>query len=82
MNNYETNQPTPLDKTTLERDLGILISNNLKFHAQTGKAAPNANKTLGMLKNTFRFSGVHMWKKLYTTCEATPRICDPNMESL
>jgi hypothetical protein len=52
INNYETNQPTPLDKTTLERDLGIMLSNNLKFHAQTGKAASNANKTLGILKNT------------------------------
>ncbi len=27
----------------------------------------NVNKTLGILKNTFRFRRVHMWKKIYKT---------------
>ena len=44
-----------------------LISNNLKFSAQSNKAASNGNKKLGMLKNTFRCRGAGMWKKLYTS---------------
>ena len=31
MNSYETGEPIPLEKTELERDLGILLSKNLKF---------------------------------------------------
>ena len=67
MNSYESNEPVILQKTELERDLGILISNDLKFTAQSNKAAATANRTLGLLKKTFRFRGVEMWKKLYTT---------------
>ena len=33
MNSYESNEPVILQKTELERDLGILISNDLKFTA-------------------------------------------------
>jgi hypothetical protein len=67
MNSYDSNEPVPLEKTEIERDLGILISNNLKFSAQSNKAASNGNKKLGMLKNTFRCRGAGMWKKLYTS---------------
>ena len=67
MNSYETNEPVPLEKTELERDLGILITSNLKFTAQSNKAASNGNKKLDMLKNTFRYRGASMWKKLYTS---------------
>ena len=31
MNSYETGEPIPLEKTELERDLGILLSKNFKF---------------------------------------------------
>ena len=66
MSSYEDNLPVPLEKTELERDLGILITSCLKFSAQSNKAASYANKKLGMLKRTFRFRGAAMWKKLYT----------------
>ena len=66
MNGYENGEPTLLQKTSLERDLGIQISNNLKSSAQANHAATNANRKLGLLKKTFRFRGVDMWKKLYT----------------
>jgi len=49
-----------LEKIALERDLGILIKNNLKFSAQTNQAATNGNKKLGMLKRTFKSRGEEM----------------------
>ena len=67
MNNYEDDEPIILVKTEQERDLGIIITNNLKPTAQANKAASNANRTLGLLKKTFRFRDAQMWKKLYTT---------------
>ena len=67
MNSYETGEPIPLEKTELERDLGILLSKNLKFSEQANKAAANANRKLGLLRNTFRFSGAEMWKSLYVS---------------
>jgi ribonucleases P/MRP protein subunit RPP40 len=67
MNSYETGEPIPLEKTELERDLGILLSKNLKFSEQANKAAANANLKLGLLRNTFRFRGAEMWKSLYVS---------------
>ena len=46
MNSYEDNLPVPLEKTEIEQDLGILITSNLKFSAQSNKAASNVNKDL------------------------------------
>ena len=42
-----------LEETTEERDLGIIISNNGKWHAQSSKAAAKANSILGRLLKTF-----------------------------
>ena len=67
MKSYVNSEPISIKKTHVERDLGILISNNLKSTAQANQAASNANKKLGMLKRTFRFRGAEMWKKLYTS---------------
>ena len=64
MNNYETCESILLEKTELERDLGILLSKNLKFSDQANKAASNANRKLGLLRKTFRFRGTDMWKRL------------------
>ena len=54
MNSYENGAPIFLEKTVLERDLGILIENNQKFSTQTNQAATNGNKKLGMLKRKLR----------------------------
>ena len=57
---------TGLAPISNERDLGIMISRDLKPHDQVCKAASMANKVLGMLKSTFsRDAG--LWKRLYTT---------------
>ena len=38
-----------------EKDLGVLISENLKFSKQVARAAATANRKLGMLKHTFKY---------------------------
>ena len=80
LNSYENSTPIFLEKTALERDLGILIENNLKFSAQTNQAATNGNKELGMLKRTFRSRGEEMWK--YFARHTSTRICNTSMESV
>lgn len=42
-----------LKKTTVEKDLGVHIDNELKFHNHVAKAVLKANRILGMIKNTF-----------------------------
>ena len=44
---------TILSTTSLEKDLGILISSDLKVSAQVAKAAAAANSMLGRIKRTF-----------------------------
>lgn len=63
MMDYETGTRIPLDETDCERDLGILISNDLNPTSQVNKAASTANKVLGMLKNTLVSRDAKMWKK-------------------
>ena len=50
LNNSEKITKTSLSEIELERDLGLLISNNLKWHFQAKKAA---NQVLSMLIRTF-----------------------------
>ena len=56
-----------LQITTLERDLGIFISNDLKPTQQVQKAASKANMVLAMLRNTFVTKDPNLWKRLYMT---------------
>ena len=44
---------TKLESVNVERDLGVLISNDLKVSSQCLKASNTANKRLGMIKRTF-----------------------------
>ena len=67
MKSYIKNERTQLIKSQVEKDLGVLISYDIKSSAQANQAASNANKKLGMLKRTFRSRGADTWKKLYTT---------------
>ena len=50
-----------------ERDLGVIISNNLKVGEQVHKSAAKANAMLGLLKKSFVSRDIKLWKKLYTT---------------
>ena len=58
---------TALTKTTLERDLGILISSDLKWKSQITSCANKASKILGMLTRTFEYRSLELIKLLYTT---------------
>ena len=49
---YEMNG-TKLKQVTEEKDLGILIDDELKFHKQSASATKKANATLGLLKKSF-----------------------------
>jgi len=44
-----------LPTCTVERDLGVLIQDNLKVSEQCNKAANTANRILGMINRTFSY---------------------------
>ena len=49
---YEMNGQR-LEQVTEEKDLGVLIDNELKFHKQTATAIKKANGVLGLIKKSF-----------------------------
>jgi hypothetical protein len=58
---------TILEETSAERDLGIILSKDLKWKHQVQKAANKANSMLGVLKRTFSHWTPETVKILYTT---------------
>ena len=62
VNSLERNS---LGTTEVERDLGVMISNDLKWGCQTQKAANQANAVLGILKRTFSYWTPDSLKTLY-----------------
>ena len=58
---------TPLSVTNEERDLGVIITPDMKFSVQASHAASKANSLLGMLKHTFMSRDVVTWTTLYRT---------------
>lgn len=48
-----------------ERDLGVTINSNLKWHEHNNNVATKANRILGTLKKTFESRDSNLWKKLY-----------------
>ena len=56
-----------LETSDSERDLGVIISHDLKPKNQVQKAASKANDFLGLLRNTFVSKDPLIWKKLYTS---------------
>jgi len=54
-----------LHKVEVERDLGILVSNDFKVAKQVDKASSSANKILGMIKRTFVSKGREIIIPLY-----------------
>ncbi|XP_065684836.1 uncharacterized protein LOC136096987 [Hydra vulgaris] len=56
-----------LKTTASERDLGVIISSDLKWHDQVTSATATAQRTLGPIKRTFTYFDVEMVKSLYTT---------------
>jgi hypothetical protein len=58
---------TELKETEMERDLGILISNDLKWKNQVNSAILKANRILGQLKHSFVHFDTELIKLLYTS---------------
>ena len=54
-----------LQKTQIERDLGVIISKDLEWGHQVSSATNKANKKLGMIKHAFKYLDVETFKLLY-----------------
>ena len=54
-----------LDQVKEEKDLGVLIDNELKFHKQTAAAIKRANSVLGLIKKLFTLLDVSTLPLLY-----------------
>jgi ribonuclease P/MRP protein subunit RPP40 len=61
---YTMNNQT-LDSTAEERDIGVMISENLKLAAQCAKAAKTAQGVLGQLTRAFHYRDRHVFMRLY-----------------
>ena len=73
MQDYDSENKLQIVKTECERDLGVLISNDLKPRNQVNYSASKANSILGLLKRTLTTRDQYTWKKLYT-CYIRPQI--------
>ena len=67
LQDHNTMLHTTITKSNAERDLGIIISSDLKSSTQSCKAAAKANSILGIMKRTFTSRDPSLWKKIYTT---------------
>ena len=69
--NYSmSNQQLPV--TEQQRDLGIIITKDLKWQQQTEKSCKTANRVLGFIARNFKYKKREMMLPLY---KSTPRIC-------
>ena len=55
-----------LEETKVERDLGVIISNDLKFNEQMANVVQKANGVLAMIKRTFKHWNAFNFRKLYS----------------
>ncbi len=56
-----------LDTTTLEKDLGVHVDNQLKFDQHTEKQVNKANKILGLIRRSYTFLDRDSTVTLYTS---------------
>ena len=56
-----------LRETVAEKDLGIIVDNELSFNTHITQAVKKANKIVGMIRRTFTFLDEDMFKKLFTS---------------
>ena len=59
------NIPIELTKSCAERDLGVIMSNDLKWDKHIIKCVNNANRVLGQIQHCFRHKSVYITTKLY-----------------
>ncbi len=63
----DNNEEYILQNTDAERDLGVIISSNLKWSNQVNSAVAKAQKALGLIRRTFTHLNTDMVKILYTS---------------
>ena len=56
-----------IEKTNLEKDLGVIVGSNLKGIEHKDRMAGKAKRTLGMIKRTFESRKPWRWKDLYVS---------------
>jgi hypothetical protein len=54
-----------LNKTDMERDLGVIISSDLSWNNHVEKAVNTANRILALIRKTFRYKSVEVIRRLY-----------------
>lgn len=59
------NQTKPLDITEEEKDLGVIITPDLKFSQHVARIAKKANSMIGLVRRSFRFMDSKMFVLLY-----------------
>ena len=63
----ESMTETVLETSECERDLGVLISNDLKHANQCHKAPSTAHYIISLMSRTFVSRSPVLWKLIYTT---------------
>jgi len=56
-----------VDQVTEEKDLGVIINNQMKFHQHTSIAASKAIRMIGVIRKTFTSMSIDTFLRLYTT---------------
>ena len=67
MEDYDSTSRINISTTECERDLGVLLSSDLKPSAQCNKVASKANSLLGLFKNSFVTRDAKTWSMIYKT---------------
>ena len=67
MSQPENNKVITLQETTLEKDLGIWLSNDLKSHDHVVHAVNKANQILGLIRRTFSYFDCQLVKQLFVS---------------
>ncbi|XP_072051737.1 uncharacterized protein [Amphiura filiformis] len=57
----------PLRKLEEEKDLGVLFDSSLTFRKHVGAVTNKANRIVGVMKRTFEYMDIPMFKTLYKT---------------
>ena len=67
-----------LSGTDSENDIGVIISNNLKFDKHINNIISKANQKTGIIKRSFKYMDKDMFMKLYKSI-LRPHLKDANV---
>jgi len=60
-----------MGSTTVQKDLGVWISNDLKASSHVTKAVSKANQILGLIRKTFTHIDCQLMKQLFVALHTT-----------